>query len=118
MASSSASPNPLLAQPVTEKLHKNNHALWKSQVRAAIRGARLQGYLTGAPPPRMPAAEIVEKGADGKPLTLPNPAREEWEATDQQVLSYLLTSVTKDVLMQVATSAIAAKAWKTIEDMF
>ena len=65
MASSSSSPsNPLVLQPVTEKLTKNNHALWKAQVRAAIRGARLQGYLTGAC--KMPAAEVIQKGTDGK----------------------------------------------------
>lgn len=85
-------------------------------MRAAIRGARLQGYLTGATP--IPAAELVQKGADGKEVRVPNPAREDWEATDQQVLSYLLASVTKDVLTQVATSATAADAWKIIEDMF
>lgn len=85
-------------------------------MRAAIRGARLQGYLTGAC--KMPAAEVIQKGTDGKDEKVPNPALEDWEAVDQQVLSYLLSSVSKDVLTQVATSTTAAEAWKTIEDMF
>lgn len=116
MASSSSIPlNPLLGQPVTEKLSKNNHALWHAQVRAAIRGARLTGYLTGAI--KAPPVEIVHKNADGKEEAVSNPAREDWEATDQQVLSYLLASVS-DVLTQVATCNTAAEAWKIISDMF
>jgi len=116
MASSSAASNLLLGQPIAEKLTKSNHALWKAQVRAAVRGARLQGYLTGASQP--PAAELVTKGADDKEIRVPNPALEDWEATDQQVLSYLLNSLSKDILSQVATCATAAEAWKIIEDMF
>jgi hypothetical protein len=64
MASSSSTPlNPLLAQP-TEKLAKTNHALWFAQVRAAIRGAKLLGYLTGDS--RAPPATILKLGADDK----------------------------------------------------
>ena len=108
MASSSAASNLLLGQPIAEKLTKSNHALWKAQVRAAVRGARLQGYLTGASQP--PAAELVTKGADDKEIRVPNPTLEDWEATDQQVLSYLLNSLSKDILSQVATCATAAES--------
>jgi hypothetical protein len=64
MASSSSTPsNPLLVQP-TEKLAKTNHALWIAQVCAAIRGAKLLGYLTGDS--RAPPATIPKLGADDK----------------------------------------------------
>ena len=46
--------NPMVGQAISEKLNKNNHALWKMQVLAIVRGARLEGFLTGAtktPPP-------------------------------------------------------------------
>ena len=49
-------------------------------MRAAIRGARLLGYLTGDA--KMPPAEVVQKGADGKEVKVINPEREDWEATD------------------------------------
>jgi hypothetical protein len=39
--------NSLLGHVVTEKLSKNNHLLWKVQVLPVVRGARLEGYLTG-----------------------------------------------------------------------
>ena len=115
-SSSSSTANPLLGQPVTEKLTKSNHALWHAQVRAAIRGARLMGYLTGVT--KMPPETITRKDAAGKEEEVPNPALEDWEATDQQVLSNLLSSVSKEILTQVATCKTAAEAWKTIEAMF
>jgi hypothetical protein len=78
MASSSLS---TLLRPVSEKLSKNNHALWKAQVCAAVRGARLQGFLTGEN--KAPVAEIVTIGVDGKEVKKSNPTLEEWEATNQ-----------------------------------
>jgi hypothetical protein len=64
MASSSSTPsNPLHAQP-TKKLAKINHAPWFAQVRAAIRGAKLLGYLTGDS--RAPPTTIPKLGADDK----------------------------------------------------
>lgn len=55
---------------------------------------------------------------DGKAAKVPNPAYEDWEASDQQVLGYLLSSLSRDVLMQVATCETAAEAWRTIEGMY
>jgi hypothetical protein len=68
--------------PVTEKLTKSNHALWKLQVLHAIRGARLVGYIDGSLP--TPPEEIITgAGADAK--TEPNLAYMEWLALNQQV---------------------------------
>jgi hypothetical protein len=39
-------------------------------------------------------------------------------ATDQQVLSYILASISKEILTQVAAKPTAAEAWATIEMMF
>ncbi|CAO2189421.1 unnamed protein product [Urochloa humidicola] len=92
MASSSYAPsNPLFGVQVTEKLNKNNHALWQAQVLATIRGARMEGYLTGKIP--APDAEIEEKQGE-KTVKIPNPAYEEWLARDQQVLGFIFTSIT------------------------
>ncbi|XP_062179918.1 uncharacterized protein LOC133884494 [Phragmites australis] len=104
--------NPLLTSTISEKLSKANHALWKAQVRAAIRGARLDGHLTGAS--KAPDAEIKDK--DRKKV--PNPAFEEWDAVDQQILSFLLSSLSREILIQVSTASTAAQAWRSIEDIF
>jgi hypothetical protein len=52
MASSSFNidASPLVGVTVTEKLGKTNHTIWKAQILAVVRGARLVGHLTGATP--------------------------------------------------------------------
>jgi hypothetical protein len=47
-----------------------------------------------------------------------NPTYATWYAQDQQVLSFLLNSVTKGVLGQVASESSAAAAWCAILGMF
>jgi hypothetical protein len=117
MASSSSNiVNPLLDQVISEKLTKSNHVLWNAQVRATIRGARLVGFLTGDT--KAPDEKIKSKGANGHEVEVPNPDYENWEATDQQVLSYQLASLSKDILQQVALCTTAAAAWKEIHSMF
>lgn len=113
MASSSSLPsNPLVAVSVTEKLSKPNHALWKAQVRSAIRGTRLEGHLTGVT--KAPPMEIKDK--DGKAAI--NPEFQEWETRDQQILNFLFSSLAKDVMSHVASTTTAAAAWRSIEAMF
>ncbi|CAO2196137.1 unnamed protein product [Urochloa humidicola] len=116
MASSSNSSNPLLGVQITEKLSKTNHALWKAQVLTAIRGARMEGHITGKT--GAPAAEVEEKQNDGTVVKVSNPAFEEWFARGQQVLGLLFTSVGKDVLAQIAAAPTAAVAWATVGTMF
>lgn len=114
-SSSTTSVNPFQGYTVSEKLGKNNYALWKVQICAAVRGARLQGHLTGTS--EKPEAEVTVT-ADGKSTKKANPAFEDWEALDQQVLGYLLSSLSRDVLMQVAACETAAEVWATIERMY
>lgn len=73
-----------------------------------MRGARLEGHLTGTTP--APEAKITDKEAK----KVPNPAFEEWDARDQQILSFLFGSITREVMTQVAYATIAAEAWKAI----
>jgi hypothetical protein len=123
MASSSSSTNnPSLAQP-SKKLTKTNHSLWYAQVRATLRGAKVMGYLTGEARP--PLTHILEIGTvgkeikeDGKACMLPNLEFEDWDAADQQVLIYLLGSLSKDILVHVASCTTAVKAWATIQGIF
>jgi hypothetical protein len=107
---------PMTAQPVSEKLTKLNHPTWRAQVLAAIRDACLEGFLTGKT--EAPVAEIVSKDNDGKTIKTPNPAHESWLAQDQQVLSFLLSSLSKEILSSAASKSTAALSWKEIEGMF
>jgi hypothetical protein len=87
MASSSIV-NPWVGITVTEKLSCTNHAMWRAQILAVVRGFRLEGHITGATP--APDAEVDGKDTAGKDIKTPNPAYEEWYARDQQVLSLFL----------------------------
>ncbi|CAN6294032.1 unnamed protein product [Urochloa humidicola] len=112
-ASSSAGGAPAspFGLPITEKLSKTNLVLWKAQVLPAIHGAQLEGLLDGTIPP--PPKEIVIKDGKG-----PSPDYASWVALDQQVLNYLLTTMSRDVLAQVATATTAAGLWKAVEEVF
>ncbi|WVZ77133.1 hypothetical protein U9M48_025033 [Paspalum notatum var. saurae] len=116
MASSSNVANTLYANAITEKLSKNNHSTWKAQVLAALHGTRLVGHVTGKSP--APAAEIDIKIDDDKTAKVPNPAYEEWYASDQQVLGFLLASLSKEVLPPVAAKETALETWNVIETMY
>jgi glutathionylspermidine synthase len=43
---------------------------------------------------------------------------EDWLAGDQQVLSFLLPFVSKEILVRVATVKMVAEAWKLLEEQF
>jgi hypothetical protein len=47
-----------------------------------------------------------------------NPEYDEWYIMDQQVLGFLLASLSKEVLPQVATRTTTADAWREIQRMF
>lgn len=109
--SSSSSSNSSLGQPISEKLTRENFLLWKAQVVPIVRGARLYGYLDGT---------VVEKEylRDDKGAKTANPAYDAWVAQDQQLLGFINSSLSREVLGQVATCATAAEAWETLNSMF
>jgi hypothetical protein len=55
---------------------------------------------------------------DNKDVQSPNPVYEDWFAKDQQVLSFVLGNLGRDVLVQVSSKEVVAEAWSVIEAMF
>lgn len=116
MASSSFIPsNPFFGLQVSEKLTRQNYGVWSTQVLTTIKGVRLFGFIIGARAP--PPEEVDEKQGD-KTVKVPNPAYEDWVALNQQALGFLLATLSKDVLSQVAMAKTVAQVWKVIEDLF
>jgi hypothetical protein len=115
--------NSLLMQP-TEKFTKANHIVWHAQLCVAIRRAKLMGYITDQT--KAPPSVVPQVGTDGKEikddvgkvLMMPNPDFEDWDATDQQVLSYSLGSLSNEVLIQISTYTTSTEAWATIQGVF
>jgi len=116
MASSSPYGAPSLGPPVSEKLTRDNFRLWKAQVLPAIRGAQLLGILEGKTP--APPKTIAVENAEKKKMIVPNEEYDKWLAKDQQLLGYLINSVAKDVLAQVASLESSAELWSALEKMF
>ena len=112
MASSSTSSSIQLGSTVSEKLTRDNFVLWKAQFLPAVRGAQLMGILDGKIPQPPKTVE------DDKKQQVPNPEYDSWIVKDQQLLSYLLNSITKEVLASVATVTSSAEAWESLETMF
>jgi hypothetical protein len=120
MVSSTSNPPINLGLPPRELLTRDNHSLWRSQVLPAIRGAQLVGLLTGddkAPPPEI--VDVPEDKATGTPVKMKrNPDYSSWLARDQTVLSYLLQSLSREVLPHVHRIESAAGVWRALEEMF
>jgi hypothetical protein len=51
----------------------------------------------------------IQRGSTTEVEDVPNHAYLQWRAQEQQVLSYLLTSVSREVLVQVTALPTAAK---------
>ena len=100
--------------PVIEKLTHGNYGMWYAQVSSTLKGAQLAGYIK---PSAKPPSPFLEDGTsdDKKVDPVPNPEYEKWEAKDQQVLSYLFGSLSKEIFAQVSTCTTAAELWAAIQ---
>jgi hypothetical protein len=104
--------------PVSEKLTRGNYAMWHAQVSSTLKGAQLASFIkpSAAPPaeflaPANPSSK--DKAADPEP----NPDYEKWVTKDQQVLSYLFSSLSKEVFAQVSSATTAAELWVAIQGL-
>jgi hypothetical protein len=100
--------NPLAGLTVSEKLTRSNYLLWQSQVLPAIRSNRLMSFIDekAQPPP-----ETITVQKDGASVKEENPDYEVWVATDQQVLSYLVNTLSPDILVITIGIEMAAEVW-------
>jgi hypothetical protein len=103
--------------PPSENLTRINFQQWKSQVISAIKGAKLAGFI--APDAEAPAEFLPPKlGAKPNYPSILILEYEDWVAKDQQVLNYLLSNLSKEVLGQVSHVLTASKAWAAIKVIF
>ena len=79
-----------------------------------MKGAQAASFIK---PSAKPPSEFLPAKDDKEP-PVSNPEYDVWVAKDQQVLSYLLTSLSKEILGHVNTKVTASAAWAAIEAMF
>ncbi|KAK1652166.1 hypothetical protein QYE76_069971 [Lolium multiflorum] len=105
---------------VTEKLGGDNFPLWKAQVMPPLRERQLVGFLDGRakkPPQTIDVEVDLEKGGT-ETRVVPNPAYAAWVAQDQQVLGFLLSSLTRGVMQIRMQLASAQKGEKRVSEYF
>jgi hypothetical protein len=114
--STSSTMLPALGPLVSEKLTRDNFLLWRAQFMPVLRGAQLMRYLDEKT--EIPPEKITILGDDKKLATVPSPEYSVWVAQDQQVLAYLLNSLTNETLGHVATVDTSTEAWKALSESF
>lgn len=93
--------------------------MWHAQVSSTINGAQLARFIkTGATPPAQfmevdPADITAGKKAD----LVPNPEHDKWLTKDQQILSWLFGSLSKEVFTQVSSATTAAELYAAIQGL-
>jgi hypothetical protein len=119
MAASSSAMTTINLMSISEKLVCSNYVIWKAQVLAVLRSAQLVGFLNGSSKAPVDKIKIKsQKGTEADFEEVLNPAYEAWKVQEQQVLSYLLTSVSRDILVQIAALLSATAVWSHIETSF
>jgi hypothetical protein len=120
MASSSSNPPINLGLPPRELLTRENHPIWRSQVLPAIHGAQLVDLLDGTDVAPSTQIELIpaDKTTDTAAKMGPNPAYAFWLSRDQIILSYLLQSLSREILPHVHRTEHIAGVWQAIEEMF
>jgi hypothetical protein len=65
-------------------------------------------------PPEFVDAEDVDK----KKIQVPNPSYDVWITQDQQVMSYIVNSLSEDILSHVYGMVHAIEVWSAIHELF
>jgi histone deacetylase 1/2 len=93
--------------------------MWLAQVTATLQGAQLWSFTkpTAKPPPEFLDVAAPADPAGKKADPIINPEHEKWYAKDNQVRSYLFSSLSKDVFSQVASATTAAELWTKIQEL-
>ncbi|XP_071683458.1 uncharacterized protein [Lolium perenne] len=105
-----------LGAPPAQQLTRNNFLLWKALVLPAFRGANVMALLDGSD--RAPARTIEVEDSEKNKTRIPNPAHIEWMARDQQVLRFLLNTLSPEILSHLLDVTSTAEAWAAIGAMF
>jgi hypothetical protein len=111
----SASFNSLVApalQPINEKLTRTNFPVCKALVTSALKGAQLSEFLYS----KMvtPAETLL---GNNKKTEVPNPELAIFIAKQQQVLNFLLNSLSKEMLEYVAAYTTPHEVWDSVISM-
>lgn len=104
-------------QLVSIKLDENNFLIWRQQVLAAIRGYGLEGFITGTS--EIPPEFISEQGKEKDTIVkVPNPEYTIWLRQDSILSSWILSSLTENILTLMVGLETSSEIWHTLDKNF
>ena len=117
---SSASPNTANNLPIFNpsfpihltKLTRLNYPTWKATMLPYLKGQKVYCYVDGTI--QEPSKTITL--SDGS--TIPNPAYDIWETQDNLILSCINSSLSDEVLAQIAHCSTSAAVWLSLSSAF
>jgi hypothetical protein len=105
-----------IGAPPASKLARENFLSWEAQIMPTLCGARVMRPLEVSDP--APPEFVDAEDADKKKIHVPNPAYNMWISRDQQVVSYIVNSISEDILSHVYGMVHAAEVWSAIHELF
>ena len=109
-----SSPNfPSFDHSISVKLNEKNFLLWKQQILPCIRGRKLLRFLQG---PAMVPPEFLTP--EDEELGVVNQEFLDWEQQDQLLLSWLLSSLSNNMLTRVVGCHTSWQLWDHIHVFF
>ncbi|KAK6131035.1 hypothetical protein DH2020_035223 [Rehmannia glutinosa] len=102
-----------LSQLITVKLNEGNYLLWKQQITAAVKGYGLEGFLTGEK--QEPEKFLPESSTT---TGIINPEYVNWIRQDQLIASWLLSSLSENLLADIVGLSTTREIWSCLETIF
>ncbi|KAK1620266.1 hypothetical protein QYE76_025783 [Lolium multiflorum] len=115
-SSSTSSGTTTIGAPPAMKLTRENFLYWQTQVLPTLRGARVMGLLEGTD--AAPSETLEVEDENKKKISVSNPAYDTWVTKDQQVVSFLVNSLSEDVLPHVFGLHHAVDVWRALHNMY
>ena len=107
---------PSVLPPVLIKLDRTNYLFWKSQILPTLRAHDLESFLLST---KLKPEKYIADSADADQSSPRiNPAYISWIRIDQFVLSWLLSSISEQMLGHVLHYKSASKVWIVLEQTF
>ena len=98
------------------KLDRSNYTIWKSQILSSVRANGLEDLLDGSKtsPDQFLQSETESISGDAEL----NPAYTTWKRKDQLLLSWLMSSISIEILSLVVNSETSLELWTSLEQQF
>ena len=97
------------------KLDRTNYTIWKQQILTSIRRNGLESYIDESKP--CPERFLLDRSGSGEVggEDRENPDFIAWKRQDQLLLSWIMSSMSLEILSLVVSSQTTLELWKNLE---